>query len=159
MSNKLEFITSPVGKILFLALRNPVPAIYGDSESPKVYVCRLEIDGTTAEGKAFRKEVEAINPNIIGTKNAKEGHYTVKAASKYLPTVFDSEGEAIKEKDSLPFFSKGSTGTARMQIKPFTGNKLGGSINLLTVQLFDLELVKTQEGPSVMEQLQAALKS
>lgn len=136
MSTKNDSIVSPVGTIQFMALARPVKK-YDSEDAPLVYTIRLKFDSATAEGKAFKKTIEAINPNLIGTKHTdKATEYTVRAASRFEVVMTDAKGNELEE---APLFFADSKGTAKMSVKPYTGNKMGGSINLEGVTICSLE--------------------
>ena len=156
MSN--ELITSPLGEIRFLALRNKVKKKPNDTEAT-VFAVRLEFDGTKKENLEFKKKLEAINSAIIGTKSAAPGNFTVQASSKYDVKVIDNLGNQL-DKAEYPSFPKGSSGTASIVIKPYTGNKLGGSINLVAVGLGELQLAEFEKkDSSFLNDLRNAIKS
>lgn len=131
-----KLITSPVGKISFSALNRKVKKAPTDTEAT-VFTLRLEIDGRTEEGAAFKKAVAEVNKGCIGTKHASDAdHFTVQASTKFQPDVLTSEGEKLSAEE-IPSL-KG--GTASMVLAPYLGNKLGGSLNLVTVVLGETEL-------------------
>lgn len=159
MTNSNELITSPLGTIQFMALAYKVRKSPEDTER-SVYTIRLEFDGNTKEGKAFRKTVESINANLIGTKNASApGHFTVSAKSKFDVKVLDADGTQLLGEE-IPKFTKGSTGQAVMMVKPYTGNALGGTLNLVGVGIHALDLVEAEETQSsgAIDALREALK-
>ena len=158
MSN---LITSPVGEIKFMALSHKVRKKPGDEEAT-VYTMRLEFEGTNQEALAFKEQLEAINPSLIGTKTVnKAGNFTVNASSKFEVKVLDSDGNQLTA-DQVPSFPKGSTGQASMVVKPYTGNSLGGTINLIAVGLKDLNLAEatgSSNDSSHLDELRAKISS
>lgn len=142
-----DLIKSPVGEIQFMALNNKVKKNVSE-DSPEGYTIRLKFDGTTNEGATFRETVEKINANLVGTKHVnKEGEYTVRAFTKFDVEVFDSEGNTLEER---PNFFKDSTGTASMIIKPYTGNSMGGTINLVAVVINELDTSESSADQSTL---------
>lgn len=136
MSTNTNYLTSPKGDIQFLALNRKVAKAM-TADSPEGYAVRIKFDGNTKEGAEWRKTIEAINPNLIGTKHIdKKGEFTVRAFSLYLPEVVDSQGNEVTE---LPNFYADSTGTATMVVQPYTGNAMGGAITLAGVVIHDIE--------------------
>lgn len=149
-------ITSPVGQIQFMALNRKVKNKPTDEE-PSVYTIRLAFDGNTAEGAEFRDTISEVNAGLIGTKHAPaEGWYTVKASTKFDVEVLGPDGETMEE---VPYFTKGSTGTAAISVKPYTGNSLGGSINLTGVAILELDIAESESsGNTVSEQTVNSLR-
>ena len=142
-----NLLESPTGNIQFLAIKNMVKNKQQDTEA-SVYTIRLEFDGSTKEGKEFKSAIEKINNRIVSTQHAsKPGNYTVKASTSFYPKVVDSEGNLVSQEDA-PVFYAGSTGTATMIVKPYTGNKLGGAINLVGIAIHTLELAEKPEDSS-----------
>lgn len=136
MSTKSSYLTSPIGEIQFMALAKPVKKYIGD-DAPLVYTIRLKFDGSTNEGKAWKKEIEKINPNLIGTKHTNSStEFTVRASTKFEVKVTDSKGNELEE---APMFFGDSKGTAKMVVEPWTGNSMGGSINLAAVVIDTLD--------------------
>lgn len=161
MSTKTDYLTSPKGEIQFLALNRKV-AKDMKPDSPEGYAVRLKFNVTTKEGAEWKKTINAINPNLIGTKhvNSKD-EYTVRAFSKYLPEVVGNDGNALEE---LPNFYKNSTGTATMVVQPYTGNALGGAVTLAGIIIHDLDIGEQEVGggenrEAVLEQLRATIKN
>lgn len=152
-----DFITSPVGEIKFLALKHKVSGNMNNTGEP-VYTIKLAFDGTSPEDKAFKAAIEEVNPKILGVKHAPAGGYTVLAKTYFDVKVLDAEGNTIEHED-LPVFITGSTGTARMIVKPCHKSELGGLINLICVQILTLDLVEraVPEGPSLVDSLKVAL--
>lgn len=151
-----ELLTSPKGEIQFLALANPVSKVPG-AEDNKVYTVRLKFDSSTKEGAAWKKTVESINPNIVGTKHTNtKTEYTVRATSKYQPKVTDAKGNELEE---MPMFFSDSSGTAKIIIQPYYGNKMGGAINLVAVVICDLDAgTPASSREDRLAQLKAALQ-
>lgn len=153
MSN--TYIASPEGQLLFMALAKPVMNTYKNKPE---YTCRILFDGNTTEGKTFRDQITAINPaSVVTTSKTVEipaGHFVVKASSTYQPKVVDYNKEEL---ETIPQFSKGSTGTGKMVVKPFEGTK-GGSINLVAVALGELNLTEST-GNALDQTLEDALKN
>ena len=139
-----DTITSPVGSIVYMGLDKARANFNGREE----YSIRLMFDGNTEEGAAFKSAVSKINANkVVTTSTSVEipnGFYVVSAWSKYKPHILDSEGTAVEE---VPYFSRGSTGTAIMTVKPFEGAK-GGGLNLNGVVILDLDLAATEQKQS-----------
>lgn len=136
MSTKSSYLTSPIGEIQFMALAKPVKKYIGN-DAPLVYTIRLKFDGSTNEGKAWKKEIEKINPNLIGTKHTNSStEFTVRASTKFEVKVTDSKGNELEE---APMFFGDSKGTAKMVVEPWTGNSMGGSINLAAVVIDTLD--------------------
>lgn len=131
---------------------------YGVTEGPGTqYEVQLRFDGNTAEGKAFRKAVEAINPNIVGTKHVeKDGQFTVRATTQFQPKVLDAAGEELQAED-IPGFPQGSTGTAAITVKEFKG-KMGSGIKLIGIGLSELNLSEAaQKSSSSLDALRASI--
>ena len=138
MSTKSDFITSPIGEILFLALNNKVPKT-DKKGSPEGYTVRLKFTDTTKEGAAFKKTIAAINKDLIGPKDKsglKPGEYIVRAFTQFAPVVLDGEGNPMEE---LPNFYADSTGTASMVVTAFDTEN-GGGINLAGVKIYTIEV-------------------
>ena len=162
-ANQEGLLTSPVGTIQYMAIKNKVRNKPTDEEA-SVYTVRLEFDGNTEEGKAYKKTVEGINSALIGTKNASQkGNFTVKASTKWYPKVIDSTGELITQEEAPVFYPK-STGQAAMTVKAFTGNSLGGSLNLVGIAISHLDLAEKPEesgqggaSAEIVERLRAAI--
>lgn len=160
-TNTPTYLTSPVGEIQFLALNNKVSkkmALPNSTyEGPKGYAARVKFDSNTKEGAKWRKEIEAINPNLIGIKHVSQpGEFTVRAFSLYKPEVRDGNNNPLEE---APNFYADSKGTARMVVTPYTGNSLGGTINLAAVMIYTLENKEQDQGDKLdrLAQLQAEL--
>ena len=146
-------ITSPTGNIKFLALRTPVKTYDGTKD---VYKIRLEIDGTTPEGMAFREAISQVNAKKIVTDGCAEGHFAVNAQSQYEPKVLNAAGEEVE----APYFnSKEDTGTAFFQALVDTRGKQG-TLHLTGVVLQDLELTEKSETSTtaVLDGLRAAIE-
>lgn len=158
MSSTGNLLTSPVGEIQFLALNNPVKKYIGD-DAPLVYTVRLKFDSSTSEGAEWKKTIEAINPNLIGTKHTdSKTEYTVRASTKFKVETTDSKGNTLEE---APMFFSDSKGTARMIVQPYTGNKMGGSINLMAVVINSLDSGSSEKSGSredKLSQLREAIK-
>lgn len=154
MTTETQFWESPVGNIVFSALNRRVPkGINGakkfnalrkdlgrypsDAEAEEagitlVYSIKLEFDGSTAEGKAWKAKVTELNENIVGLAKATQpGNFTVQATSKFPVVVTDAQGTELIG-DNIPSLSGG---TAKMLVSPYKGNELGGSINLVGVNI------------------------
>jgi hypothetical protein len=163
MSNDTNYLTSPKGEIQFMALNRKVSKDMKD-DSVQGYVVRLKFNDTTAEGAAWRKTIAAINPNLIGTKNVNnKNEYTVKAFSRYLPEIIDGNGDQLED---IPNFFASSTGTASIVVQPYTGNSLGGTINLAAVVIHDIDVGENSAGTgaeggreAVLAALKASLKN
>jgi len=153
-TTQTQFWESPVGNIVFSALNRRVPkGVNGskkfnalkkelgrypsDEEAENagitlVYSVRLEFDGNTAEGKDWKAKVSALNENIVGRTSATQpGNFTVQATSKFPVIVTDAEGTSL-EGSAIPSLSGGK---AKMLVTPYQGNALGGSINLVAVNI------------------------
>lgn len=137
-------LTTPVGKIVYMGLDKARTNFSGREE----YSVRLMFDGNTAEGAQFKDAVSKINKNKVVTSSKTteipKGHYVVSAWSKYKPKVLDGEGTEVEE---VPYFSKGSTGTAIATCKVFEGAK-GGGLNLNGVVILDLDLKESEQTES-----------
>lgn len=161
MSTTGNLLTSPVGEIQFMALNNPVKKYIGD-DAPLVYTVRLKFDGSTKEGKEWKKTISDLNENLLGTKHTgNKDEYTVRASTKFEVQVTDSNGNALEE---TPMFFKDSKGTAKMIVQPYTGNSMGGSINLVAVVIESIDVGETSSDgggsrESRLEQLKEALKN
>lgn len=149
-------ITSPPCEIQFMALTRKVKNKPTDLE-PSVHTIRVACNGNTAEGAEFRDSIAAINAGLLGTKHAPaEGWFTVKASTKFDVEVLGPDGEIMEE---VPYFTKGSTGIAVITVKPYTGNSLGGSINLTGVAILELDIVESESsGNTVSEQTVNSLR-
>ncbi len=156
-----QLLTSPTGTIQYMALKNKVKNKPTDDEYT-VFTLRLEFDGNDPEAIAFKEAVAKVNPSLIGKENATTpDNFTVKASTKWYPKAIDQTGELITQ-DDAPVFYPGSTGTAVMTVKPYTGNALGGSLNLIGVAIVSLELAEKpeQEGgqsAEIVDRLRAAI--
>lgn len=138
-----ELITSPVGTILYMSVDKARTNKYSGRDE---YSIRMLFDGTTTEGAAFKNAVAAVNGNKVVTESKTfdipEGHFIVSAWSTFAPKVVDGEGTTVTE---IPGFPSGSTGTAIVTYKTFTGTK-GKGLNLSGVAILDLELAEAKEG-------------
>lgn len=160
MSTTTSYLTSPKGEIQFLALNRKVSKDL-TKDSVEGYAVRIKYSSATKEGAAWKATIAAINPNLIGTKhvNSKD-EYTVRAFSKFLPEVLDNNGNNM---DEMPNFYKDSIGTATMVVTPYTGNAMGGTINLVGIVIHNIEEGEnTGSGEvngreAVLENLRAAL--
>lgn len=141
-TTKSDYIRSPVGELQFLALNNKVAKDL-KPDSDEGYAVRLKFTTATPEGAQFKKDIAAINANLIGTKHVNnKNEYTVRAFSKFLPVVVDSNDNEMEE---LPNFYSESTGTASMVVLPYMGNAMGGS---LTLQAIKIEALEVGEAPT-----------
>ena len=154
MTTETQFWESPIGNIVFSSLNRRVPkGINGakkfqqlkkdlgrypsDTEAEDdgitlVYSVKLEFDGNTTEGKAWREKVSALNDNIVGRAKATQpGNFTVQATSKFPVVVTDATGTELVG-EAIPSLSGG---TAKMLVSPYKGNELGGSLNLIAVNV------------------------
>lgn len=156
-----EQIMSPVGEIVFMALNRKVKKNQSP-DSPEGYTVRLKFDTSNPEHAEWKKTVSKINRNIVVT--GREGYtgteFDMKAFSLYKPEIGDKDGNTLEE---VPNFYKGSTGTARMVVQPYTGNELGGSINLTAVIINNIETNEEEgatgaERESVLTRLKAELQ-
>ncbi len=137
MSTVSDYITSPKGEIQFLALNRKV-AKDMKPDSVEGYAVRIKFDSTTKEGAKWKEAISTLNPNLIGTKHVdNKNEFTVRAFSKFLPVVLDGQGNELED---MPNFYKDSTGTASMSVVPYTGNSMGGAINLAGITIHDLEV-------------------
>jgi hypothetical protein len=158
MTDKTEdnSILSPEGTLHFASVKTPRKnAFSGKTE----YSVRLEIDGSTEEGEAFRKTLNKINKNLIveDAEGLKEGHYIINArsSSEHKPAVFDINMDDMEDED-VPMIE---SGTARVLVSPFTTkNKKGGGINLVGIQLLDVVEYQGAEPPD-RDALRAKLKA
>ena len=151
-----ELIKSPFGKITFSALNRKVKRKQDDTEAT-VYTLRLEFDGNTPEGATFKSQIEEVNDRIIGTKNASApGFFTVQASSKFPVMVVDKDGHEF-DFEAIPSITEGH---AKMMVRPYTGNSLGGSINLVAVGLGDyVEYQGADEDGKTSEERRAEAKA
>ncbi len=135
-----ETLTSPVGKLLFMAVHQPTTNKYSGKAE---YGVRMMFDGTTTEGATFRDQLKALNSKLVGPQEPNDavpkGYYTVNARSDFKPQVMDDEGTEVNTEE-LPYFAKGSTGEAVITLKTFVGQK-GGSVKLTGVVILDLNCV------------------
>lgn len=134
-----ELITSPEGTIEFMALRFKVAKKPTDEEKT-VYAVKLSFEDNAAN-QSFKNQIQAINPKLVGTNPDAPGRFTVRASSKYEVRVLDTSGNKITQSE-IPVMTKGSTGTAVVMLKPYMGNKLGGSLNLVGVAITSLDLAE-----------------
>ena len=137
MSTNRNLLKSPVGSIQFLAAENPVKQ--SKSDDKLVYTIKLAFD--SKKDKDFLNKVAEINDAKVVTAQTYRGKSPeikallatgkslVSASSKYKPEVFDAEGNQLEE---APYFFPESTGTARMIVQPYVGDK-GGTINLVGI--------------------------
>lgn len=146
---------SPVGTILFMSLNRMVKRTPADEE-PSVYTVVLEFDGKTTEGKAFKEEIQQVNPQCV---RATEGtKYKIKFSGKFAPKVLDSEGTEISAED-IPSFTRGTTGTASAVFKKYTNNPKGGSLALTHVQLVTLDNSNAEPTTTLDSVVQEMIKS
>jgi len=146
MPANTDYLVSPVGQIQFLALNRKVTKGMAP-DSPEGYAVRIKFDSATTEGAAFKKTINAVNPNLLGSKHVdNKGEYTVRAFSKFLPEVLDATGNEIED---LPDFYGDSTGTASMIIQVYTGNSMGGAITLSGIVIHSLETSENHTGNTV----------
>lgn len=158
MSAKGTLLTSPKGTIQFLALNRKV-AKDMKPNSTQGYAIRLKFDGTTTEGKAWKDTIAKLNPNLIGSKHIdNKGEFTVRAFTQFEVSVVDGAGNDVTD---APNFYKDSTGTARMIVQPYTGNELGGTINLVGVVIHSIENATAEgsTGTSSRDDLRAQLQA
>ncbi len=151
-----QLIMSPLGDVQFAALKNKVRKNMSDTE-PSVYAIRVNFSDSN-----FKDLISEINPRILGTNNAtNKGDYTVQATSTFQPKVFAPDGTLL-EGDEIPFYTKESSGTATIAVKPYTG-KMGSGIRLVAVHFHTLDIVEGENNNSEenraasLERLQAAL--
>lgn len=143
MSTETSYLTSPQGEIQFLALNRKV-AKDMKADSAEGYAVRIKYTTATKEGAEWKKTISAINPNLIGTKHVdNKDEYTVRAFSIYMPEVIDGNGNTLEE---LPNFYKTSTGVASMVVTPYTGNSMGGTINLAGIVIHEIDVGEAPEG-------------
>lgn len=156
MSTQGNLLTSPKGEIQFLALNRKV-AKDMKPNSTQGYAVRLKFDETTAEGKAWKATISKINPNLIGNKHVNsKTEYTVRAFTQFEVSVVDGAGNDVSES---PNFFKDSKGEARMIVQPYTGNELGGTINLVGVVINNIEHAENEGGMSSRDELRAQLQA
>lgn len=150
-----NIIISPVGDIVFSALRTPRENSYAPEKGAK-YSCRLEFDGSTEEGKAFREAVAAVNPGIISTKNTSSpDHFRVNASSKYAVKVYNESHERYAQEE-IPLITAGK---ASIMVVPYTGSR-GGSIKLIGVLLKDdFEVLQTDTEVEYVDRVAEGFKS
>lgn len=154
-----EYIISPEGGIKFMAIKTPVKSFDGES---KIYTVRLEFDGSSADGLAFKKELAEINDKKIvsdPSKVSKEGNFLVSFNSAYAPIVLDSKGNRL-ETDELPRFNSSTdTGIAKVEAAVSTAGKRP-TIYLKAIQLLELDQVaQTQEESEHLTNLERTLQS
>ena len=130
-------IISPKGKIQFAALTHLVKR-KPESTEATVHTIRLEFEGTSDKGATFKEAIEKINPALLGKKHAsKPGNYTVQASTKFDVTVYDKDGNKMSD---VPMIAGG---TASMIVTPYTGNALGGALNLAGVVLYEVDVFES----------------
>lgn len=160
-----DYLTSPIGEIQFMALNRKVTKKPGpqSDENPLGYSITLKFDTTTKEGKAWKDTISKINPALIRTKHSvKPSEYNVGAFTQFdTLVVLDADGNTL---DTKPNFFPSSTGTAQMVVAPYTGNKLGGAINLVGVVIHQVTHAEGEEGNSVdakaiAERIRAQIKA
>lgn len=143
MSN--EYLESPKGEIQFLALNRKVTKDL-KKDSVGGYAIRLKFDSATKEGAEWKKKMEAINTNLVGTKHTDtKTEFTIRAFSQFLPIVMNANGDLIDEGE-LPNFYATSKGVASILIVPYLENPMGGSINLSGIVIHQLEEGEKPEG-------------
>lgn len=157
MSTNSNYITSPKGEIIFMALNRKVAKAMTEG-SPEGYMIKLRFNSNNKDHAEFKAAIAAINPNLIGTRNIEnKGDFTVRAFSLFAPEVVNGNGDAMEE---IPNFYKDSKGTATMVVQPYTGNSLGGTITLAGVVIHELDSSETgADKNSLLDQLRGALKN
>lgn len=157
-SNSL--MTSPKGTVQFLAVNNKVKRNL-TKDSPEGYAVRIKFDGSTPEGAAWKKSILGLNKALVGVKHIDNpDEYTVRAFTQFDVILLDSKGNEIEDK---PNFWQGTKATATMTVQPYTGNEMGGSLNLVAITLYDWDDSEAQEGGTsnredVLAQIRAQLK-
>lgn len=118
-STKQE-IDSPVGKIVFMALKTPIKNNFDKSAEPKKkYTIRLEFDGDSKEDQEFRALIKDINPKrIVTTKKVNDeivtlggNKFQVAFSSEYKVDVVDTDGTDLIQ-DFIPELGMDGEGTA-----------------------------------------------
>lgn len=101
---------SPFGEMQFTALKKPVKNTKKDGSTVMVYTQRLEIDQSTPEGAAFRRELEEINEDLIvqydkkgKLKTKSADHFQFQAKTQQAPLVMDTKGNILSA-DQIPLF-------------------------------------------------------
>lgn len=153
-------LTSPVGTILFSALRT---AKQNYEKTKMEYSLRLEIDGDAKGADEFKKALKAINRALVITEDkqgnsivAKEGNYIINAKSINAPKVFDKDNEMLAQ-DEIPMIT---SGTAVVVLKEFTGKSgKGNGVNLVGVQLLDIVEFQGTKSTVNENELLSALKA
>lgn len=159
-------LVSPKGKILFMALNRPVKNKYSGKEE---YCLRLGVDGTTAEGKAFRTALKEVNSKLTGEPseqmNLPKGYFVVNAKSTINPekpdtkyfTVYDADNTKVTD---LPYFTKGSTGEAVISLKVIEGKdaKTENAVRLSRVCILDLDIAPSEHQENEVNFLEAINK-
>lgn len=139
-----EVKTSPVGEIVFMAGENPVT----DKKTGKQhYSIKLAFD--VKKDKEWLDWVSSVNSAKVVTERTYRGNSDellailakgkafVEAKSNFKPEAYDAKGNPTEE---CPLFFPDSTGTAKMMVTSYQGEK-GGTINLVGI------IVKTVESP------------
>lgn len=162
-------VTSPEGRVLFAALKNPRKSnkTTKSGEAIMERTVRLYIDGDTPGAAEFRAHLKSTNPKLVITENsetgesliAKEGDYLFNASSAGDVAIFDESLNEM-ETDSIPMLDKESR--AIVTVATFNAdqpaNKRG--INLLGVQLTKIVEYVGKGSESVdREKLKAKLKA
>lgn len=155
-------ITSPVGEVLKMFLNRKVLPFGSKDETQKRYEILLRFDAATDAGKAFKKQIEAINANIVGTKHVnKATEYTIRATTYFDPKVLDAAGNQLAQNE-IPSFPQGSSGKASMVLKEKSGPR-GKGLSLVAVGLAELDLAEVQQSEnkdtSHLDALRDAIKS
>lgn len=150
MSN---LILSPTGTIIAMSLNR---ASHNRFKNRDEYYIRLEFDGTTQAGNDFRNSIASINDRKVVTTNVSQpGNFIVSATTQFAPKVTDGEGVELED---VPGFTKGSTGTAIITLKPALSPQ-GNTVYLQGVALCSLELGTTdiEEGGHGLTALREAI--
>lgn len=137
-----DYLTSPIGDIQFLALKNTVQ----NRKDVAVYSIRLAFD--SEKDAKWISDIAAINMNkpvTAGTYRGKsdavkevlaQGKTLISADTQFEVAVYDKEGNLLEE---APQFFAGDTGTAQMVVQPYTKSAQGGTINLMAVIVHNVE--------------------
>lgn len=154
MSNNVNVIESPVGKVIFSVLHTPRKSNNPNKADVLEYSTTMEFDESAPGVKEFKATLEGINDSLVVTKVKSgskapaiaPGHFRVTARSKNRPIIFDKDGVTLG-KDEVPMIAQA---TATILITTFEGkNGLGGGLNLQGVQLLT---VTEYEGSSAVDE-------
>jgi hypothetical protein len=133
-----ETILSPVGRINFLAVKNPVENY---AKTGVEYSCSLVFNEADEGVQEYKATIGELNSRKVSTHNVGTGEFKISGSSMYQPTVYGPEGELLTG-DNIPIFrgNKGDTGTAVMELSTFE-TQMGTAFKLEAVWLKSLDLV------------------